>query len=133
MMTDPVSDMLVRIRNAAMARHELTRLPASKLKHAMAELLKAEGFVADVREEEWGPKKHRTLTIVLKYGNDQEAAFRGLRRVSRPGRRVYVRHDQIPRVLSGLGVSILSTSQGLMTDKEARRRKIGGELLCEVW
>jgi small subunit ribosomal protein S8 len=133
MMTDPVSDMLVRIRNAAMARHELTRLPASKLKHAVAELLKTEGFVADVREEEWGPKKHRTLTIVLKYGNDQEAAFRGLRRVSRPGRRVYVRHDQIPRVLSGLGVSILSTSQGLMTDKEARRRKIGGELLCEVW
>lgn len=133
MMTDPVSDMLVRIRNAAMARHELTRLPASKLKHAVAQLLKAEGFVSDVREEEWGPKKHKTLTIVLKYGNDREAAFRGLRRVSRPGRRVYVRHDQIPRVLSGLGISILSTSQGLMTDKEARRRKIGGELLCEVW
>ena len=133
MMTDPVSDMLVRIRNAAMARHELTRLPASKLKHAVAELLKVEGFVSDVREEEWGPKKHRTLTIVLKYSNDREAAFRGIRRVSRPGRRVYVRHDQIPRVLSGLGISILSTSQGLMTDKEARKRKIGGELLCEVW
>lgn len=133
MMTDPVSDMLVRIRNAAMARHELTRLPASKLKHAVAELLKTEGFVSDVREEEWGPKKHRTLTIVLKYSNDREAAFRGIRRVSRPGRRVYVRHDQIPRVLSGLGISILSTSQGLMTDKEARRLKIGGELLCEVW
>ena len=133
MMTDPVADLLVRIRNAAMARHELTRLPASKLKHAVAVLLKSEGFVSDVREEEWGPKKHRTLTIVLKYSNDREAAFRGIRRVSRPGRRVYVRHDQIPRVLSGLGISILSTSHGLMTDREARRRKVGGELLCEVW
>ncbi len=133
MTTDPISDMLARIRNAAMARHELTRLPASNLKHNVAELLKAEGFVADVREEEWGPEKHRTLTIVLKYSQERESAFHGIRRVSRPGRRVYVRHDQIPRVLSGLGVSILSTSQGLMTDKEARRRKVGGELLCEVW
>ena len=133
MMTDPVSDMLVRIRNAAMARQELTRLPASKLKFAVAELLKTEGFVSDVREEEWGPKKHRTLTIVLKYSNDREAAFRGIRRVSRPGRRVYVRHDQIPRVLSGLGVSILSTSQGVMSDRQARKAAVGGELLCEVW
>jgi small subunit ribosomal protein S8 len=81
----------------------------------------------------WGPNNHRPLTIVLKYVSHRDAGFRGLRRVSRPGRRVYVRHDQIPRVLSGLGISILSTSQGLMTDKEARRRKIGGELLCEVW
>ena len=89
--------------------------------------------MADVREEEWGPEKHRTLTIVLKYNQDRDCAFHGIRRVSRPGRRVYVRHDQIPRVLSGLGVSILSTSQGLMTDKEARRRRVGGELLCEVW
>ena len=134
MTSDPISDMLARIRNAALARHELTRLPASTLKHKVAELLKTEGYVADVREEEWGPEKHRTLTIVLKYNQDRgDCAFRGIRRVSRPGRRVYVRHDQIPRVLSGLGVSILSTSQGLMTDKEARRRKVGGELLCEVW
>lgn len=133
MSTDPISDMLARIRNASMARHELMRLPASSLKKNVADILKAEGYVADVRQEEWGPQKHRTLTIVLKYGPDRRAAFQGIRRVSRPGRRVYVRHDQIPRVLSGLGVSILSTSQGLMTDKEARRRKVGGELLCEVW
>ena len=126
MTSDPISDMLARIRNAALARHELTRLPASNLKHQVASLLKNEGYVADVREEEWGPEKHRTLTIVLKYNDERECAFRGIRRV-------YVRHDQIPRVLSGLGVSILSTSQGLMTDKEARRRKVGGELLCEVW
>jgi small subunit ribosomal protein S8 len=133
MMTDPVADLLSRIRNASMARHELTRVPANKLKKNIALLLKAEGYVADVRQEEWGPKKHQTLTIVLKYGDDRTSAFQGIRRVSRPGRRVYVRHDQIPRVLSGLGISIISTSTGLMSDKEARRRKVGGELLCEVW
>jgi small subunit ribosomal protein S8 len=133
MVNDPISDMLARIRNASMAHHELTRLPASRLKHSIAEVLKAEGYVADVRTEEWGPQKHATLTIVLKYGPDRQSAFRGIRRVSRPGRRVYVRHDQIPRVLSGLGVSILSTSHGLMTDREARKRKVGGELVCEVW
>lgn len=132
-MTDPIADMLARIRNAAMARHDVTRVPASKMKKAIAEILKAEGYLADVREEEWGPNKHATLTLALKYGREQDSAFQDMRRVSRPGRRVYVRHDQIPRVLSGLGVSILSTSQGLMTDKEARRRKVGGELLCEVW
>ena len=133
MMTDPIADLLARIRNASMARHELTRVPANKLKKSIAELLKAEGYVADVRQEEWGPQKHQTLTIVLKYTDDRVSAFQGIRRVSRPGRRVYVRHDQIPRVLSGLGMSIISTSSGLMSDKEARRRKVGGELLCEVW
>src|SRR5688572_24688225 len=103
MMTDPIADLLGRIRNAAMARHELTRLPASKLKKSVAELLKKEGYVSDVRQEEWGPKKHQTLTIVLKYAttgsNERTSAFQGIRRVSRPGRRVYVGHDQIPRVL----------------------------------
>ena len=137
MMTDPIADLLGRIRNAAMARHELTRLPASKLKKGVAEILKAEGYVSDVRQEEWGPKKHQTLTIVLKYatsgGNERTSAFQGIRRVSRPGRRVYVGHDQIPRVLSGLGISILSTSRGVMSDRDARRLKLGGELLCEVW
>lgn len=134
MTSDPISDMLARIRNAALARHELTRLPASSVKQAIAELLKTEGYVADVRQEEWGPKKHKTLTIVLKYGSDRgDCAFHGIRRVSRPGRRVYVRHDQIPRVLSGLGVSILSTSRGMMTDRQARKLKVGGELICEVW
>jgi small subunit ribosomal protein S8 len=133
MTSDPISDMLARIRNAALARHELMHMPASKLKRSIADLLKAEGYVADVREDPVGDEKHPTLTIVLKYGPDRRAAFHGLKRVSRPGRRVYVRHDQIPRVLSSLGVSILSTSHGLMTDREARRRKVGGELLCEVW
>lgn len=133
MMTDPIADLLARIRNASLARHELTRVPANKLKKNIALLLKAEGYVADVRQEEWGPQKHQTLTIVLKYTDDRVSAFQGIRRVSRPGRRVYVRHDQIPRVLSGLGMSIISTSSGLMSDKEARRRKVGGELLCEVW
>ncbi len=128
MMTDPVADMLTRIRNASMARHERTLVPASHLKQHIAEILKLEGFIADVRKEE-----DRTLTIVLKYGRDRTSAIDGIKRVSRPGRRVYVRHDQIPRVLSGLGISIISTSHGLMSDKEARRRKIGGELLCEVW
>ena len=133
MMTDPVSDMLARIRNAALARHESTRVPASRLKRGVAELLKREGYISDVRSEKWGPSQHETLTIVLKYGRDRTCAFKGLKRVSRPGRRVYVRHDNIPLVLSGLGVSILSTSRGLMTNDEARTKRVGGELLCEVW
>jgi small subunit ribosomal protein S8 len=130
MMTDPVSDMLTRIRNAAMARHERTTVPASQLKKHIAEILKSEGFIADVRDSEGDP---RNLTIVLKYGRDRTSAIDGIKRVSRPGRRVYVRHDHIPRVLSGMGVAILSTSRGVMSDKEARRQKVGGELLCEVW
>jgi small subunit ribosomal protein S8 len=131
MMTDPIADMLTRIRNAALARHDRTEVPASRLKAAVAEILKSEGFIADVRPSEGdGPKK---LTIVLKYGRDRGSAIDGIRRVSRPGRRVYVPHDRIPRVYSGLGISILSTSHGLMSDREARRLKIGGELLCEVW
>jgi small subunit ribosomal protein S8 len=103
------------------------------MKLAIAKILKQEGYVADVREETFGPREMASLTITLKYGSDRRAAFHGLRRMSRPGRRVYVAHERIPRVLSGLGIAILSTSQGLMTDKEARRRKVGGELLCEVW
>src|SRR6478735_10546093 len=131
MMTDPIADMLARIRNAALARQDVTRMPASKLKKAIAEVLKREGFVADVREEEWGPEKRKTLTVVLKYSAERRCAFLGMRRVSKPGRRVYVGHSDIPRVLNGLGVSIVSTSHGLLTDKEARKRKLGGELLCE--
>lgn len=133
MTTDPISDLLARIRNAAMARHEMTHVPASKLKKAVVEILKAEGYVADVRQEAWGSTNHQQLTIVLKYGDDKKAAFRGIKRVSRPGCRVYVKYDQIPRVLSGMGISILSTSHGLMTDHQARQNKVGGELLCEVW
>lgn len=133
MNSDPIADMLARLRNAALARHEVTRMPASKLKLAIAELLKAEGYVADVRQEELGDSVQPTLTVTLKYGRDRSCAFGGIKRVSRPGRRVYVGHEDIPRVLSGLGVSIISTSQGVLTDKEARRRRVGGELLCEVW
>lgn len=133
MMTDPIADMLARVRNAALAQHAVTRLPMSKLKLSIAKILHAEGYVADVREEESPVTKRPELVVALKYDRDRSCAFQGLRRVSRPGRRVYVSHDQIPRVLSGLGTSILSTSQGLMTDTEARRRKVGGELLCEVW
>ncbi|MRG94534.1 30S ribosomal protein S8 [Polyangium spumosum] len=130
MMTDPIADMLTRIRNAALARHDRTEVPASKMKQAVAEILKSEGYIADVRPSESNSGK---LTIVLKYGRDRSSAIDGVRRVSRPGRRVYVKHDRIPRVLSGLGISILSTSHGLMSDRDARKNKLGGELLCEVW
>jgi small subunit ribosomal protein S8 len=133
MMTDPIADMLSRIRNASLARHDRTEIPASKLKAAVAEILKSEGFIADVRKADETPDGHQKLTIVLKYGRDRTGAIDGIRRVSRPGRRVYVRHDRIPRVFSGLGIAILSTSRGLMSDREARRQKVGGELLCEVW
>jgi small subunit ribosomal protein S8 len=134
MMTDPIADMLTRIRNAALARHDRTEMPYSSLKEHVARVLKSEGFVDDVRVSEPSDEKaHKQLTIVLRYGRDKESALDGIRRVSTPGRRVYVRHDRIPRVLSGMGVSILSTSQGVMTDRDARKQRVGGELLCEVW
>lgn len=133
MMTDPIADMLARVRNAALAQHASTRMPASKLKHNIAKILKEAGYIGDVRLEESPITKRPEIVVALKYDRDRSCAFQGIRRVSRPGRRVYVHHNQIPRVLSGLGTSILSTSQGLMTDSEARRRKVGGELVCEVW
>lgn len=133
MMTDPISDMLTRIRNASLARHDRVSMPLSKIKRAVAELLKSEGYVADVVVTEAEEAVSSTLTIVLKYGRDRKCVIDGLRRVSRPGRRVYVRHDHIPHVFNGLGIGILSTSQGVMTDKDARRQRVGGELLCEVW
>jgi small subunit ribosomal protein S8 len=137
MMTDPIADMLTRIRNASLARHDRTEIPASRMKHAIAEILKTEGYIADVRltesEDDTDVTAPKKLTIVLKYGRDRQGAIDGIRRVSRPGRRVYVRHDRIPRVFSGLGISILSTSHGLMSDRQARAQKVGGELLCEVW
>jgi small subunit ribosomal protein S8 len=131
MMTDPIADMLARIRNAALARHDRAEMPHSRLKEHVAKVLKSEGFIDDVRVTEGeGPK---LLTLVLRYGRGKDSAIDGVRRVSTPGRRVYVRHDHIPRVRSGMGVSILSTSRGVMTDKEARKQRVGGELLCEVW
>ncbi len=131
MMTDPISDMLARIRNAAMAHHDTTRIPMSRMKKGIAELLKREGYIADVRTDEVMGRP--SITVALKYDNERTPAFRKLRRVSRPGRRVYVGSGDIPRVMSGLGVSILSTSKGLMTDREARKNRVGGELLCEVY
>ena len=133
MMTDPIADMLARVRNAALAQHASTRIPASKLKHNIAKILKEAGYIGDVRLEESPITKRPEIIVALKYDRDRSCAFQGIRRGSRPGRRVYVHHNTIPRVLSGLGTSILSTSQGIMTDAEARRRKVGGELVCEVW
>ena len=131
MMTDPISDMLTRIRNAGLARHDRTEMPHSNLKEHVAHVLKREGFIDDVRvAESEGPKK---LVLVLRYGKARESAIDGIRRVSTPGRRVYVRYDRIPRVRSGMGISILSTSRGVMTDKDARTQRVGGELICEVW
>ena len=130
MVSDPISDMLARIRNAQTARLERADLPLSKLKLNVAELLKREGFIADVRSEEGTPGK---LTVVLKYGQGHAGAIAGMRRRSRPGRRLYVGHTELPKVMNGLGIAILSTSRGVMTDKDARREQIGGELLCEVW
>ena len=135
MMTDPISDMLARIRNGALARHDRVEMPHSTLKFAVANVLKSEGFIDDVRESDGeGPK---TLTLVLRYGKstrpDKDSAIDGVRRVSAPGRRVYVRFDRIPRVRSGMGISILSTNRGCLSDRQAREQRVGGELLCEVW
>jgi small subunit ribosomal protein S8 len=139
MMTDPIADMLTRIRNGALARHDRIEMPHSHLKQHIGEVLKGEGFIDDVRVSDpvetadGKPGSMRTLTLVLRYGRDKQSAIDGVRRVSTPGRRVYVRHDRIPKVCSGMGVSILSTSRGVMTDKDARKQRVGGELLCEVW
>ncbi|MGB9339781.1 MAG: 30S ribosomal protein S8 [Polyangiales bacterium] len=130
MMTDPIADMLTRIRNAAQAQHDHTVLPSSNLKVQLAEILKQEGFIDDYRVDD-GVQK--SLTIFLKYGRDRQSAFVGMRRASRPGRRFYVGHHDIPRVQNGMGVAILSTSVGIMTGRAARDKRVGGEVLCEVW
>ena len=131
-MTDPVADMLTRIRNANVAMHDTVKMPSSKLKEALADVLKREGYIGgfEVREDE-GPG--RTLEITLKYSNDRARSISGIRRISKPGLRVYTKSTRLPRVLGGMGVAVLSTSQGLMTDKEARKKKVGGEVLCYVW
>lgn len=130
MMTDPISDMLARIRNAILARHERTEMPLSKLKANIAEILKSEGYISDYRIDNSGWGK---ITLVLKYGRDRKSAIAGLKRASRPGRRLYVGYRDIPKVRNGLGVAIMSTSKGVMTDKLARTEQVGGEILCEVW
>lgn len=130
MMTDPISDLLARIRNAILARHDRTEAPLSKLKVNIAEILKEEGYISDYKVDESGFGK---VVLFLKYGRDRQSAIAGLRRKSRPGRRVYVGYRDIPKVHNGLGVAIMSTSKGVMTDRTARETKLGGEILCEVW
>lgn len=129
-MTDPIADMLTRIRNANQERHETVNVPGSKMKIKIAEILKEEGFIKDFTIEEDGVKK--TIVITLKY-NGNERVITGLRRISKPGLRIYAKVDEVPKVLNGLGIAILSTSKGVMTDKEARAQKVGGEVIAYVW
>jgi small subunit ribosomal protein S8 len=129
--TDPIADMLARIRNASMAEHEKLDVPASKLKVRVAEIMKEEGFIKNFRFIE--DKKQGTLRIYLKYGPGGERVIAGMSRVSKPGRRLYVTADKIPSLLGGMGVAILTTSRGILTDREARKAKVGGEVLCYIW
>ncbi|MCK8602669.1 30S ribosomal protein S8 [Desulfoferrobacter suflitae] len=130
-MTDPIADFLTRIRNAQKARFDKLDIPASKMKAGLARILKEEGYIKNfklIRDNRQG-----IIRIHLKYGENRENTISGMKRVSRPGCRVYVGHEEIPRVLNGLGINILSTSKGIMTDRQARRDGVGGELLCSVW
>jgi len=130
-MTDPVADMLTRVRNASMAYLDETTMPSSKIKVNIAKILEQEGYIVGWSVEETKPQP--TLTVKMKYGQNRERVITGLKRVSKPGLRVYVKRDEIPRVLGGLGVAILSTNAGLMTDRQARKDGRGGELLAYVW
>lgn len=132
-MTDPIADMLTRIRNANVALHDEVRMPSSKQKEALAAILKQEGYITGFSVADEVGRPGKVLTISMKYTNDRARTISGLRRVSKPGLRVYSAAEKVPRVLGGLGVAVLSTSQGLMTDREARRRRVGGEVLCFVW
>ncbi len=134
-MTDPIADMLTRLRNANQAYHDRVTMPYSKIKANIAEVLKAEGYIASwaVEEPDDEGAVGKRLVVELKYGQSRERSLAGIRRVSKPGLRVYAKSDHLPRVLGGLGVAVLSTSQGLMTDREARERRVGGEVLCYVW
>lgn len=130
-MTDPIADFLTRIRNANMAKHESLEVPASKIKRDIAEILKNEGFVRDV--EYIDDDKQGVIRVFLKYGKGNERVISGIRRISKPGLRSYVKADAVPKVLNGLGIAILSTSEGVITDKEARAKKIGGEVIAYIW
>ncbi|WP_242393452.1 30S ribosomal protein S8 [Anaeromyxobacter oryzisoli] len=129
--TDPIGDMLTRIRNASSARHEKVLVPRSRLKVRIAEVLREEGFIKDFVVHEDGVQG--AITVILKYSADREPAISDIKRVSKPGLRRYVATDSIPRVLNGMGIAILSTSKGVMVDREARKQKVGGELICTVW
>ncbi|MDR1711804.1 MAG: 30S ribosomal protein S8 [Propionibacteriaceae bacterium] len=133
-MTDPIADMLTRLRNANQAFHDSATMPHSKIKVGIAEILKAQGYIADFEVAE--PKAGevgKSLTIKLKYGANRERSIAGLRRISKPGLRVYAKATALPKVLGGLGIAIISTSQGLLTDKEAKSKSVGGEVLAYVW
>lgn len=130
-MTDPVADMLTRIRNANSVYHDKVEIPGSKIKEAIAVILKAEGFIKDF--ETIADNKQNTIRVSLKYGSNREKVISGIKRISKPGLRVYAKKDQLPRVLGGLGVAIISTSQGMMTDKAARKAGLGGEVVAYIW
>ena len=132
-MTDPIADMLTRIRNANTAMHDEVRMPSSKLKEALAGVLASEGYIEGFDVEDNTGKPGRTLHVRMKYSPDRARTISGIKRVSKPGLRVYTKATEVPRVLGGLGVAVLSTSQGLLSDREARKRKVGGEILCFVW
>lgn len=131
MNSDPVADLLTRIRNASRAEHEKVDIPASRLKVRIAEILRDEGFIKNLRVIE--DTKQGILRVYMKYGPASEKMIAGLVRVSKPGRRIYIRHDKVPSILGGMGVAIVSTSRGVMTDREARSQRLGGELLAYVW
>ena len=130
-MTDPIADFLTRIRNANMVMHEKVEIPASKTKAALAEILKNEGFIKDYEQVEDG--KQGIIRVYLKYGPNRDKVISGLKRISKSGLKVYCKKDEIPKVLGGLGIAIISTSKGIMTDKEARKLGLGGEVICYVW
>ena len=130
-MTDPIADLLTRIRNANLAHHEIVEIPASKIKKSIAEILKSEGFIRDVEYIE--DNKQGVIRVFLKYGEDRNRVITGIKRISKPGLRKYAKADSLPKVLNGLGVAIISTSVGVITDKEARSKQIGGEVLAYVW
>ena len=133
MLTDPVADMLTRIRNANKALHDRVEMPSSKLKEEIARILNEEGYVRDYRVEPAGEKPYKVLVIELKYGRGRERVLTGLKRISKPGRRIYAGKDRLPRVLGGMGTAILSTSRGVITSRTAEREGIGGEVICFVW
>ncbi len=130
-MSDPIADMLTRVRNVNMVRHEKLELPASNIKKEIAEILKKEGFVKSVEYIE--DDKQGVIRMFLKYGQNNERVITGLKRISKPGLRVYAKADELPKVLNGLGIALVSTSEGVLTDKDARQRGIGGEVLAYIW
>jgi small subunit ribosomal protein S8 len=132
-MTDPIADMLTRIRNANIAMHDEVRMPSSKLKEALAGVLEREGYIDGFAVEQTPDRPGPTLRVKMKYSPERARTISGIRRVSKPGLRVYSKSNEVPRVLGGLGVAVLSTSQGLLSDREARKRRVGGEVLCFVW